>query len=95
MGGVLLAGLLVVLGLGSIAAVVAAAVLGYGTLALAIGILSSAAFAARTVCVVPRRYRRSRSPSPVARTARRVMAARTSAADPTTRTVVFARVTAV
>ncbi|CDO09644.1 hypothetical protein [Mycolicibacterium cosmeticum] len=49
MGGVLLAGLLVVLGLGSIAAVVAAAVLGYGTLALAIGILSSAAFAARTV----------------------------------------------
>ncbi|MCV7252406.1 hypothetical protein HZU40_09600 [Mycolicibacterium fluoranthenivorans] len=49
MGGALLAGLLVVLGLGSIAAVVAAAVLGYGTLALAIGILSSAAFAARTV----------------------------------------------
>ncbi|WP_264021286.1 hypothetical protein [Mycolicibacterium canariasense] len=49
MGGVLLAGLLVVLGVGSIAAVVAAAVLGYGTLALAIGIVSSAAFAARTV----------------------------------------------
>lgn len=49
MGGVLLGVLLVVLGAGSIAAVVAAAVLGYGTLALAIGIISSAGFMARTV----------------------------------------------
>ncbi len=49
MGGALLVSLLVVLGLGSVAVVVAAAVLGYGTLALALGILSTAAFAARTV----------------------------------------------
>lgn len=49
MSGVLLGVLLVLLGAGSIAAVVAAAILGYGTIALAIGIISSAAFAAKTV----------------------------------------------
>ncbi len=49
MSGILLGVLLVLLGAGSIAAVVAAAILGYGTIALAIGIISSAAFAARTV----------------------------------------------
>ena len=49
MSGVLLGILMVLLGAGSIAAVVAAAILGYGTIALAIGIVSSAAFAAKTV----------------------------------------------
>ena len=49
MSGVLLGIVMVLLGAGSIAAVVAAAILGYGTIALAIGIISSAAFAARTV----------------------------------------------
>ena len=36
-------------GAGAVGAVVAAAILGYGTLALSIGIVSSAAFAAKTV----------------------------------------------
>ena len=49
MSGVLLAIVMVLLGAGSIAAVIAAAVLGYGTIALAIGISSRAAFAAKTV----------------------------------------------
>ncbi|KAA0118531.1 hypothetical protein CIW51_08630 [Mycolicibacterium sp. P9-22] len=49
MSGVLLGIVMVLLGAGSIAAVVAAAILGYGTIALAIGIVSSAAFAAKTV----------------------------------------------
>ena len=49
MSGVILAIVMVLLGAGSIAAVVAAAVLEYGTIALAIGIISSAAFAAKTV----------------------------------------------
>ncbi|MCF6386572.1 hypothetical protein L2K20_06275 [Mycobacterium sp. MBM] len=49
MSGVLLGVVMVLLGAGAIGAVVAAAVLGYGTIALAIGIISSAAFAARTV----------------------------------------------
>lgn len=41
--------LMVVIGVCAVSAVVAAVVLGYGTIALALGILSSAAFAARTV----------------------------------------------
>jgi len=49
MSGVLLGIVMGLLGAGSIAAVVAAAILGYGTIALAIGIISSAAFAAKTV----------------------------------------------
>ncbi|MDO3400706.1 MULTISPECIES: hypothetical protein [Mycobacteriaceae] len=49
MSGVLLAVIMVLLGAGAVGAVVAAAILGYGTAALAIGIISSAAFAARTV----------------------------------------------
>ncbi|MCV7431923.1 hypothetical protein [Mycolicibacterium bacteremicum] len=49
MSGVLIGVIMVLLGAGAVGAVVAAAILGYGTLALSIGIVSSAAFAAKTV----------------------------------------------
>ena len=49
MSGVLLAVIMVLLGAGAVGAVVVAAILGYGTAALAIGIISSAALAARSV----------------------------------------------
>lgn len=53
-------------------------------------VVDSPPHVSRTLCHDCKRCRR-----PVARTARRSIAARTDASDPTTRTLAFARVTAV